>query len=138
MVFKKFCDNQLFANLNKYTFRSQSVEYLGYYISMEGVSTDPKKIKVIKNWPGPTHIKQLQGFLGLAGYYRRFIKGFGMISKPLTELLKKGAFQWSDKAQVACDKLKAALTYALVLTLPYNEKLSSLRLMLGTRELVLC
>jgi hypothetical protein len=62
------------------------------------VSTDPHKIKAILDWPLPSNIKQLRGFLGLTGYYRRFIKGYGIICKPLTQLLKKDAYRWNEEA----------------------------------------
>ena len=64
------------------------MEYLGHFISGRGVSTDPKKIKAVVNWPTPKTFKQLRGFLGLAGYYRRFVKDFGKLAQPLTTLLK--------------------------------------------------
>lgn len=76
--------HRLFAKRSECTFVTSRVEYLGHYISAEGVSTDPSKSKAVLEWPLRQNIKQLRGFLGLIGYYRRFIKGHGAIGKPLT------------------------------------------------------
>ncbi|OIT40314.1 putative mitochondrial protein [Nicotiana attenuata] len=94
---------------------------LGHFISAEGVSTNPRKIQAVQKWPIPTTLKQLRGFPGLAGYYRKFIKGYGMISRSLTELLRKNGFLWSPVAKLAFCALKAALTSALVLALPNHD-----------------
>ena len=67
-------------------------------VSNEGVSVDLMKVKAVLEWPSPKSIKELKGFLGLIGYYRKFIKDYGKIAKPLTNLLKKGAFGWNAKA----------------------------------------
>jgi len=111
----KLCVRQV-----KCSFGASRVEYLGHVISADGVSTDPKKIVAVKEWPKPKNVKELRGFLGLAGYYRRFIKHYGIISKPLTDLLKKDGFQWSEMATQAMEELKEALTSAPVLALPNN------------------
>ncbi|GJV01669.1 retrotransposable element Tf2 [Tanacetum coccineum] len=98
------------------------MEYLGHVISAEGVSTKTNKIKAMQAGPIPSNLKQLRGFLGLTGYYRRFIKGFASLSRPLTQLLKKNAFKWSPEAQDTFEELKKAMIEALVLGLPdFNE-----------------
>lgn len=98
------------------------LEYLGHYIDKNRVSTDPRKIAAVAEWPTPKTIKQLRGFLGLGGYYKRFIRSYGILSRPLTDLLKKGSFMWSEEAQATFDKLKELITTAPTLALPDFEK----------------
>ncbi|KAJ0856477.1 putative nucleotidyltransferase, Ribonuclease H [Helianthus annuus] len=117
-VLQLFRDNQLYAKRSKCSFAGSSIEYLGHVISRDGVSTDPTKVEVVKNWPTPISVKQLRGFLGLTGYYRRFISSYGTIAKPLTNLLQKDAFKWNDEAQKAFEALKSAMLQAPVLALP--------------------
>ena len=111
--------SKLYVKRSKCSFAQKSIEYLGHVITEKGVATDRNKIAAIEQWPTPKNVKQVRGFLGLAGYYRRFIRNFGPISKPLTQLLKKGTiFVWTDAADTAFHVLKQALLTAPVLALP--------------------
>lgn len=118
VVFKLLKANPLFIKKSKCSFEQGKVEYLGHVISKVGVSTYESKVKVMLNWGHPKSIKDLRGFLGLTGYYRRFIKNFTTISKPLTNLLKKGNFSWTIEATQAFEELKQAMVQAPVLALP--------------------
>ncbi|GKA69210.1 putative mitochondrial protein [Tanacetum coccineum] len=118
MVLQVMQNNTLFAKRSKCFFAVSQVEYLGHIISAQGVSTDPSKIKAMQKWPTPATLKQLRGFLGLTGYYRRFIKNYASISQPLTALLKKNAFKWNVAAELAYNQLKKAMIEAPMLALP--------------------
>ncbi|CAM9000550.1 unnamed protein product [Rhodiola kirilowii] len=96
----------------------ESLTYLGHVISRDGVAVDPDKILTIQQWPQPKNIKQLRGFLGLTGYYRRFVHNYATIAAPLTNLLRKEAFIWSMDATQAFINLRTALSSTPVLTLP--------------------
>ncbi|WVY89974.1 hypothetical protein V8G54_035488 [Vigna mungo] len=109
--------NSLYAKKSKCYFGVERVKYLGHFITKEGVSTDPAKILVVQNWPIPTSLKQLRGFLGLVGYYRRFVWGYGSIARPLTNMLKKDSFYWSEETKASFQSLKDYLTQSPVLAL---------------------
>jgi hypothetical protein len=103
---------------SKSSFAQQQLSYLGHVISQHGVSTE-NKIQSVNNWQQPTNVKELRGFLGLAGYYRKFVRHFGIICRPLTNLLKKGTmFIWTNECDQAFSALKPALVTAPVLALP--------------------
>ncbi|CAM8943168.1 unnamed protein product [Rhodiola kirilowii] len=121
-VFEAMRLNKLFAKRSKCAFAVNKVEYLGHFISAQGVSTDPKKVEAVANWPVPKNLKQLRGFLGLSGYYRRFIRNYGIIARPLSLLIKKEGFIWGEEAAIAFGSLKTALCQAPVLALPDFEK----------------
>ena len=117
-VFDVLKQHSLFVKLSKCAFGATKVEYLGHVISVGKVSMDSSKIIGVLDWPVPSLVKELRDFLGLTGYYRRFIHRYGLIVKPLIELLKKEAFQWTPTTQVAFDNLKQAMISAPVFTLP--------------------
>jgi hypothetical protein len=110
--------NSLHVKRSKCSFATATVAYLGHVISEDGVAMDGAKVVAIASRPQPRPARGLRGFLGLAGYYRRFIKDFGALAAPLTQLLKKDAPLWSEEATAAFAALKEALTTAPVLHLP--------------------
>ena len=110
--------NKLYLKASKCSFAQQSLEYLGHIISDQGVSTDPEKTQVMLQWPIPTSFTELRAFLGLTGYYRKFVRNYGIIAKPLTLLLRNKQFQWTDQANTAFHNLKMAMTTTPVLALP--------------------
>ncbi|KAJ0954954.1 putative nucleotidyltransferase, Ribonuclease H [Helianthus annuus] len=99
LVFSTLLQHQFMVNRQKCSFGQQSVEYLGHIIDGQGVSMDPKKIDAVLHWPVPKNLKGLRGFLGLTSYYRKFIKNYRSIARPLTDLIKKDAFLWQPEAQ---------------------------------------
>jgi hypothetical protein len=97
--------------------------FLGFIISNGGISVDPAKVKAIVVWSIPTIVTEVQSFLGLAGYYRKFIEGFSKIAKPMTSLLEKGReFKWDEKCQDSFDQLKKRLMSPPVLVMPDLQK----------------
>ena len=95
------------------------MNYLGHVVSRKGVSADPSKVEKVANWPVPTTTKEVQQFLGLAGYYRRFMKGFADIARPLHRLTERNAkFQWTTECQTAFSKLRESLTSSPILAYP--------------------
>ena len=121
-VFETLRANKLYLKASKCTFAQTSLEYLGHIISDKGVATDPAKTQDMLKWPTPTNMTELRGFLGLTGYYRKFVKNYGIIAKPLTNVLRLKQFQWNAQAQEAFDNLKVAMTSSPVLALPNFQK----------------
>ena len=119
IILQTLREKQLCAKFSKCEFWIDQVVFLGNVISKRGIEVDPKKIETILKWEVPTNVPKVRSFLGLAGYYRRFVEGFSIMVGPLTKLLKKGViFQWDDRCQQAFEELKRRLTSAPVLTLP--------------------
>jgi len=111
-------DHQLYAKESKCRFGVSEIDYLGHLISNHGVRADPSKLEALIQWPLPSNLKVLRGFLGLTGYYRKFIRNYGTIAAPLIALLRKNAFQWTPAATEAFLRLKEAVTSPPVLRLP--------------------
>jgi hypothetical protein len=119
LVLEKLRSNKLYAKFSKCEFWLTKVPFLGHVISAGGVSVDPGKVKDVLNWIPPTTTSEIQSFLGLAGYYHRFIKDFSKIVKPMMKLLEKNkAFEWTAECQASFEELRKCLTSAPVLVLP--------------------
>jgi hypothetical protein len=116
-------EQQLYAKFSKCQFWLKEVEFLGHVLSGAGVAVNPDKITTILEWKTPTSVADIRSFLGLAGYYRRFIENFSKISKPMTELLKKDRrYTWTEECESSFNELKSRLTTAPVLILPDDAK----------------
>ncbi|KAL1558776.1 hypothetical protein AAHA92_09201 [Salvia divinorum] len=111
-------ENSFFLKKIKCAFGVDTIDYLGYIISAGELRADPAKIEAITACPQPTKVKQLCRFLGLTGYYRRFVQHYSIIAAPLTELLKKDAFSWNDLADKSFADIKRAMSSTSVLRLP--------------------
>jgi hypothetical protein len=118
-VFQLFREARLKLNPEKCQLLQKEVRYLGHIVSPEGITTDPEKLKAVREWPTPRNKHEIRSFLGLCTYYRRFISGFANITKPLTKLMEqKQSFQWTSEAEAAFQTLKGALCSAPVLAYP--------------------
>ncbi|GJR17694.1 putative reverse transcriptase domain-containing protein [Tanacetum coccineum] len=114
---------ELYAKFSKCEFWIPKVQFLGHVIDSEGIHVDPAKIESIKDWTSPKSPTEIRQFLGLAGYYRRFIEGFSKIVKPMTKLTqKKVKFEWGDKQEAAFQLLKQKLCSAPILALPEGSE----------------
>jgi hypothetical protein len=123
LVLQKLLDHKLYAKLSKCEFWLKQVAFLGHVVSKGGISMDPSKVQDVLSWKAPMSVSDIQSFLGLAGYYRRFIEGFLKISKPMTELLEKDKqFKWTPTCESSFQELQKRLTTASVLVMPDKEK----------------
>jgi hypothetical protein len=123
IVLQVLKDNKLFANLSKCEFWLREVSFLGHVISSGGIAVDPSKVDAVLQWDTPKSVTEIRSFLGLAGYYRRFIEGFSRLALPLTQLTRKGhAFVWNKICEESFQALKQRLTSAPVLILPSSNE----------------
>ena len=119
MILELLRKEKLYAKFSKCEFWINEVKFLGHVVSKEGIHVDPSKIEAIENWRAPKTPTEIRQFLGLAGYYRRFIANFSKLAKPLTTLTQKGEpFNWEDKQEASFQKLKHMLCSAPILSLP--------------------
>uniref|UniRef100_A0A2N9GWU7 RNA-directed DNA polymerase n=1 Tax=Fagus sylvatica TaxID=28930 RepID=A0A2N9GWU7_FAGSY len=115
-------DKKLYAKLKKCEFWLNQVVFLGHVVSKDGITVDPSKIEAVVNWDRPTNVSEVRSFLGLAGYYRRFVEGFSRIAAPLTHLTRKNAkFEWKEECEKSFQELKQRLVTAPVLTIPSSS-----------------
>ncbi|GFX88073.1 retrovirus-related Pol polyprotein from transposon 412 [Trichonephila clavipes] len=122
-VLSKLSDANLKLNPSKCKFFQKEVNYLGHIISAEGVRTDPEKVSAVKNWKRPENLRELRSFLGLCTYYRKFVKGFSNIARPLHKLTEsKQKFQWTKECEDSFLQLKEALTSSPILIYPQPDK----------------
>ncbi|GKV24406.1 hypothetical protein SLEP1_g34021 [Rubroshorea leprosula] len=119
LVLQVLREKKLYAKLKKCEFWLNSVAFLGHVVSKDGISVDPEKVKAVVEWSRPTNVTEVRSFLGLAGYYRRYVEGFSRIAIPLTQLTQKGVkFEWTDECEQSYQELKSRLVSAPILTIP--------------------
>lgn len=100
-AFEILRQHKFFVTISKCAFGLHELEYLGHIVTPQGVKVDQSKISAMLNWPRPINVSDLRAFLGLTSYYRKFVRNYGTIARPLTNLLKKGAFTWTEDAETA-------------------------------------
>jgi len=110
-------EQALYAKESKCEFGMTEVLYLGHIIGAQGLQVQREKIHAILDWPIPKTLTELKGFLGICNYYMRFVKGFSQLCAPLIDLTKKGAFKWSNEAQLTFDKMKKVMSTCPVISL---------------------
>ena len=119
LIFSRIKESGLKLQSKKCQMLQKEVSYLGHITSAEGVKIDPAKIEQVQNWPGPTSVRDVQSFLWLASYYRRFVSGFAGVARPLHKLTEKGRlFHWTEECQLAFDELKSRLVSSPILAYP--------------------
>ena len=123
IVLQRLREHKLYAKFSKCEFWLEKVGFLGHVVSKEGIAVDPEKVSAVTEWEPPKNVGEIRSFLGLPGYYRRFIENFSKIAKPMTELLKKEKkFEWTEACETSFQDLKGRLVTSPVLCLPDIEK----------------
>ena len=117
-LFQVLTEAELYINTKKSMFMKKEIAFLGFIIKHGSISMEPKKIEAIHTWPTPASIKEIQAFLGLASFYRKFIKNFSSLVARLTDCLKKGNFKWTPLQQESFEDIKKKLTSSPILKLP--------------------
>ena len=116
-------ENKLYAKFSKCEFWLDQVAFLGHVVSKEGVAVDSSKIEAVSRWTRPKNASEIRSFLGLAGYYRRYVEDFSRIAAPLTALTRKGIkYEWTEKCERSFQELKKRLTSAPILMLPEGSE----------------
>ncbi|WVZ70928.1 hypothetical protein U9M48_019557 [Paspalum notatum var. saurae] len=123
LVLQRLREHRLYAKPSKCEFWIDEVPFPGHIVSKGGIAVDPRKVSAVVNWEIPRTPREIRGFLGLAGYYRRYIENFSKVAKPMTSPLEKDAtFKWTEARRKAFDELKKRLTTAPILVLPDPAK----------------
>ncbi|GKA83030.1 putative reverse transcriptase domain-containing protein [Tanacetum coccineum] len=123
LILELLKEEKLYAKFSKCEFWIPKVQFLGHVIDSKGIHVDPAKIESIKDWASPKSATEIRQFLGLAGYYRRFIEGFSKIAKPMTKLTQKNVkFDWGEKEEAAFQLIKQKLCSAPILALPKGSE----------------
>ena len=123
LVLEKLKEHELYAKYSKCEYWLHEISFLGHIVSAGGVAEDPSKVEAVLEWKQPTSVTEVRSFLGLAGYYRRFIEGLSKLSRPMTHLLKKEKkYEWTEACEKSFQELKKKLTTAPVLVLPDIHK----------------
>ena len=119
LVFDRLRKEKLYTKPNKCVFGQAQIEFLGHIVSADGLQMDPRKLDAINQWPPPTNAKDVQRFLGLTGYYRKFIKNYATLLRPISDLVKKNnTWKWDNEQQLCFDHIKQILTSSPILQLP--------------------
>eukprot|EP00253_Pinus_taeda_P019879 PITA_19879 len=123
IVLQTLREHQLYAKFSKCDFFKEEIQYLGHVITKDGIAVDLEKIKAIMEWPVPKDVADVRSFMGLVGYYRRFVEGFSKVAFPITSLQKKGKlFHWTPNCQKSFEQLKHLLTTAPILSISDPNK----------------